>query len=399
LTKKESYKRYWLRIHVTLRSPYVSVEESESGSFNVEFRLHCRSRSFIFYAPTPDIKKDWCSDIRKSITGDHKDEIENKKVQEMTKELHKNTDSDVVRETEKDPNEKKSKVKKETTNEESGNTEKVSHAPAVTTSTHGERKSRTHKKRVQQQENLLGPPIKLFDPFAQSSSLQVPNQINASIIRSSPGNFGAYNSATQGTSFTVPTSPFAGDIFGVAAGGSHLTGSLAGTGGNVSSSAIIPANPFSNPSANPFSANPFSSAPANPNSGNPFAGSSSPFGPPAIGASTGFGTGTSTGFGGASPGFGTGASPYGPPTVGASTGFGGSSNLFPPGGAGVSSSPFAGTGSSSFAMGNTPFGAGGSVGFSGSISVTPSTGYGTGTMGSAFINPSVHTQASNNPFF
>jgi len=108
LTKKESYKRYWLRIHITLRSPYVSVEESETGSFNYEFRLHCRSRSFIFYAPTGDLKKDWCVDIRKSITGDHKEELENKKLQEMTKELHKNNnDTDVVRETEKDPNEKK----------------------------------------------------------------------------------------------------------------------------------------------------------------------------------------------------------------------------------------------------------------------------------------------------
>jgi len=74
----------------------------------VEFRLHCRSRSFIFYAPTPDARKDWCADIRKSINGDHKEELENKKLQEMTKELHsKNTDSEVVRETEKDPNEKK----------------------------------------------------------------------------------------------------------------------------------------------------------------------------------------------------------------------------------------------------------------------------------------------------
>jgi hypothetical protein len=68
--------------------------------------------------------------------------------------------------------------------------------------------------------------------------------MNASIIRSSPGNFGAYNSGAQSTSFLVPSSPF-GDIFGVAAGGSYLTGSLAGTG-NYSASALVPtpANPF-----------------------------------------------------------------------------------------------------------------------------------------------------------
>jgi len=108
LTKKESYKRYWLRIHITLRSPYVSVEEADSSSFNVEFRLHCRTRSFIFYAPTPEVRKEWSSDIRKSISGEHKDELDNKKLLDLTKELHKK-DTDDVRETEKDPNENKEK--------------------------------------------------------------------------------------------------------------------------------------------------------------------------------------------------------------------------------------------------------------------------------------------------
>jgi len=139
LTKKESYKRFWLRIHITLRSPYVSVEESETSGFNVEFRLHCRSRSFIFYAPTPDVRKEWCIDIRKSITGEHKEELENKKLQEMTKELHKNSDADVIRETEKDPNEKKNKEKKENRDDEEKN--KSAPPPAVTTSTTGEKKT------------------------------------------------------------------------------------------------------------------------------------------------------------------------------------------------------------------------------------------------------------------
>jgi len=146
LTKKESFKRYWLRIHITLRSPYVSVEESETSGFNVEFRLHCRSRSFIFYAPTPEVRKEWCSDIRKSITGEHKDEQDNKKLQEMTKELHKNSDVDVVRETEKDPNEKKNKEKKE--NKDDDQSDKTKNAPPaiVTTSTQGEKRVRKKKK-------------------------------------------------------------------------------------------------------------------------------------------------------------------------------------------------------------------------------------------------------------
>jgi len=42
LCRRESHKRYWLRIHITLRSPYVSIEEIENASYNNEFRLHCR---------------------------------------------------------------------------------------------------------------------------------------------------------------------------------------------------------------------------------------------------------------------------------------------------------------------------------------------------------------------
>jgi hypothetical protein len=74
LCKKETHKRFWLRIHITLRSPYVSVEDVDNSSFNNEFRLHCRSRSFIIYAMTAEQKKVWVEDLKKSIEGTHQEE-------------------------------------------------------------------------------------------------------------------------------------------------------------------------------------------------------------------------------------------------------------------------------------------------------------------------------------
>jgi hypothetical protein len=246
--------------------------------------------------------------------------------------------------------------------------------------------------------------------------LQVPNQINASIIRSSPGNFGAYNSGAQSSSLMVPSSPFAGDIFGVAAGGSHLTGSLAGTGGNVAGSQVIPANPFSN-NPSQFNANhPFASAPANPV--NPFAGSAGGFGGPSnsnlfvpSGQSSGFGVSTS---GPAS--FGVSVSPFaGGGNPSASGGFGVSpfaSGATPSGGFGVS--PFAGGGgnppgnyggappSGGFGTGASPF-AGGGGNPPGSYGGNPPGSYGgnpTGSYGGAsggFVTGAPYAGGGGNP--
>jgi len=235
--------------------------------------------------------------------------------------------------------------------------------------------------------------------------LQVPNQINASIIRSSPGNFGAYNSGAPSTNLAVPSSPFAGDIFGVAAGGSHLTGSLAGTGNVAASGTVIPANPFSN-NSNPFGANPFGPSTSNP--GNPFAAggtptigygshpvvpfsAGTPFGAPSTNQpfSTGPFTGTPnpSGYGTPSVGYGTGS--YSPFAAGGSSSFG----------TGVTGTPFTGTPSISYGMGagaSAPFGApSGGGGFTG-ISVTPSPGYGTG---GTFSTPNPSHMGASNPFF
>lgn len=40
VTKKESKKRFWLRIHITLRSDYVSVEDAGS-MYSIGFVVFC----------------------------------------------------------------------------------------------------------------------------------------------------------------------------------------------------------------------------------------------------------------------------------------------------------------------------------------------------------------------
>jgi hypothetical protein len=205
-----------------------------------------------------------------------------------------------------------------------------------------------------------GSNIKVFDPFSQSSSLQVPQNINASIIRSSPGNFGGgggYNPNVSGTHLgNVPSSAFAGDIFGHAAGGSHLTGSLAGTNTLGGVSLVAPANPFSNitTSASGFSTNPPSLSVNTPfgapTSGNPFS-QSLPNNPNPFAAGSSFSSSLV-------PSNTVGYS-SGPASIGH---VGGGSNLFAGGGnpsfsTGTSSSLFAGTASG----GAPPFSSGGST--------------------------------------
>jgi len=88
LTKKEGSKRYWLRVYITLRSPYVHVEDASSG-FNctlldnlahelspdsqalAAFRLHCKTRSFGFFTNSPEQNKGWMEDIADSASGAH----------------------------------------------------------------------------------------------------------------------------------------------------------------------------------------------------------------------------------------------------------------------------------------------------------------------------------------
>jgi len=115
LCRRETHKRYWLRIHITLRSPYVSVEDIENASFNNEFRLHCRSRSFILYATTGEQKKEWIADLRHSIGGSHpeekkhdgKVETEQKDEVRKTKKEAKRVSTEDIEDPEPEPVKKK----------------------------------------------------------------------------------------------------------------------------------------------------------------------------------------------------------------------------------------------------------------------------------------------------
>jgi hypothetical protein len=153
LCKKENHKRYWLRIHITLRSPYVSVEDIENSSFNNEFRLHCRSRSFIIYANTADQKKEWVLDLRRSIEGTHPEETKksDKKDQPEPK--------DDVKKTKKEPSTKPEKANDpETTDPDPVPQKKEERAKSKKPST----------KRAPKQEETVLP----FDPFAPAVSSQ-----------------------------------------------------------------------------------------------------------------------------------------------------------------------------------------------------------------------------------
>eukprot|EP01120_Amphizonella_sp_Union-15-10_P016699 TRINITY_DN8951_c0_g1_i1.p1 TRINITY_DN8951_c0_g1~~TRINITY_DN8951_c0_g1_i1.p1 ORF type:complete len:412 (+),score=80.79 TRINITY_DN8951_c0_g1_i1:79-1314(+) len=82
LCKREGNKKFWLRVHITLRSQFVSVEDT--GSYDpLEFRLRCRTRTFLFWALSPENKKTWMRDIDASVKGKH--EINVKKQEHQKK--------------------------------------------------------------------------------------------------------------------------------------------------------------------------------------------------------------------------------------------------------------------------------------------------------------------------
>jgi len=158
LCKKETHKRFWLRIHITLRSPYVSVEDVENSSFNNEFRLHCRSRSFIIYAMTAEQKRVWVEELKKSIEGTHPEE---KKKTDVGK---KDEPKDEVRKTKKEP-----KVEK------SSDDEVKDPDPEPKKKEHRNKSKKPSQKVAKPEENNLLP----FDPFAPvSQPQQRPNTSN-----------------------------------------------------------------------------------------------------------------------------------------------------------------------------------------------------------------------------
>lgn len=54
-----------------------------------EFRLNCRARSFLFFAPTPDVKEQWVRDMRQSITGGLDKQAKEIKKKEVEKQAEK----------------------------------------------------------------------------------------------------------------------------------------------------------------------------------------------------------------------------------------------------------------------------------------------------------------------
>jgi len=66
--KKEKSRKYWLRIHITLNSPTVSVEEQGR-----EIRLYCRTRTFVLFPYSPQERQSWVEDIMASVKGTHDD--------------------------------------------------------------------------------------------------------------------------------------------------------------------------------------------------------------------------------------------------------------------------------------------------------------------------------------
>jgi len=70
LTKKEKGKKYWLRVHVSLRSSKANVVDMTN---TFQFTLQCKSRSFIFQTTEAQLKTAWMDDLRGSISGKHEE--------------------------------------------------------------------------------------------------------------------------------------------------------------------------------------------------------------------------------------------------------------------------------------------------------------------------------------
>eukprot|EP01126_Amoeba_proteus_P019895 TRINITY_DN2036_c1_g1_i20.p1 TRINITY_DN2036_c1_g1~~TRINITY_DN2036_c1_g1_i20.p1 ORF type:complete len:263 (+),score=30.45 TRINITY_DN2036_c1_g1_i20:332-1120(+) len=72
---------------MVLRSPTVQVESIDNSSYNGEFRLHCRSRTFIFYTESDEDRKYWVKNLDMSIKGTHPEEKHTKEVHNQAKSL------------------------------------------------------------------------------------------------------------------------------------------------------------------------------------------------------------------------------------------------------------------------------------------------------------------------
>jgi hypothetical protein len=169
LCRRETHKRYWLRIHITLRSPHVSVEDIDNSSFNNEFRVHCRARTFILYAGTPDQKKEWITDLRHSIAGTHPDEKK-----KDGKHDDKDDKKEEVRKTKKEP-----KKEKPPESESEESSERTPRKKAET----GGRRSKTRKTSKPPKQEAMP-----FDPFGPTGGQMAGNPFGQNMNMKPVGN-------------------------------------------------------------------------------------------------------------------------------------------------------------------------------------------------------------------
>lgn len=86
---KKKGKKFQLLIYMVLRTPSVSVESVDNSSYNAEFRLHARRKSFIFFSDTMEDRKYWVKALEASIKGTHPEEQHTKAIHQQAKEIAK----------------------------------------------------------------------------------------------------------------------------------------------------------------------------------------------------------------------------------------------------------------------------------------------------------------------
>jgi len=331
LCKKESSKRYWLRIHITLRSPSVSIEEIGNSSYNHEFRLHCRSRSFMLYAPTSDAKEDWITDLKRSIGGDFPNEQKDKQLQKQGQDLvRKRDDSEPVK---KVGRRKKGEEAEEKSEGSESNGEAEGQEEEAPKSERKKRKPKKDKKADPTNTlllDLLGPstvpsmPLTMGttgmggpggNPFLAPSASNPFGAPTSGIYLSGSGVSDGLRVGTGGTYSSNPGAGYSSSPFGStggAFGGGGLGGSapntFGSTGGNpFVASGTTPATSFGAPTANPFMS-------GNPNmggglGGSGLGGSGTGYGQPNNSISVFGSTGGTGSFGASTAPFGVSATP------------------------------------------------------------------------------------------
>jgi len=355
LCKKESSKRYWLRIHITLRSPSVSIEEIGNSSYNHEFRLHCRSRSFMLYAPTSDAKEDWITDLKRSIGGDFPQEQKDKQLQKQGQDLvRKRDDSEPVRKVGR----KKKGEEEEKSEGSDSNGEAEGQEEEAPKSEKKKRKPKKDKKADPTNTlllDLLGPSTIASTPLTMGTSGMGAPGGNPFLAQGASNPFGAPTSGiylsgsgvstggvgTGGTFGSNPGVGYSSSPFGTPTTSFGGTGSapstFGSTGGNPFGAGTNPTNSFGAPAANPFMGGPSMTGGLGGGLGTGLGGTSS------MGVGTGYGQPNNSisvfGSTGGTGSFGaSGASPFGvsaTPTFGAP-----SANPFGGPAASAASNPF-----------------------------------------------------------